>query len=585
MQDFSIRVGGAAGEGIATLGEGFCRLFTRNGYHAYGHTAYQSVIRGGHVWFHARGSPDRIWSLGDGTDVLYALDRQTVDLHAHSLRGGGIVIFDPEKFTFPPETVPAGAKILPIPTLEIARKFASDPILQGSVGMGAATYFSGLPLETLDAILTENFERKGAQVLQQNLQAAHAGYEFAKGKSTPHPAALAPHHGESKMLLTGNQAIALGAAAAGCKLLSQYPMTPATSIMHWMADHSVSLGIVVKQMEDELGAINAAIGASHAGVRSMTASSGGGFSLMVEALGMAAMTETPLVVAIAQRSGPSTGLPTKTEQGDLNLMLGAGQGEFPRIILAPGGVVEAYRQTMDAFRLSEDWQVPALVASDFTLSEDFQSADRSDFATDVELPSLFAVSPPSNGSSYKRYAITPTGVSPRAIPGQKGLAFTAGSDEHDEGGRLVSDVLVGTPAAIQVRKQMMEKRMRKLHGIVAATPPPPLEGSAHADVTIIAWGSTACPVRDALGLLASEGISANLLYVAQPYPLHAKEVAKTILTARQVLLVEANYSGELGHLIRAETGLDIPHKLLKYDGEPFTPHEIVEKVKEIARVR
>lgn len=582
MKDLSIRVGGAAGDGIATLGEGFSRLFTRNGYHAYGHTAYQSVIRGGHVWFQARGSPDRIWSLGDGTDVLYALNHQTVEVHASSLRKGGVLLYDPEKFSVAPAEVPPGISILPVPTLSLARKFASEPLLQGSVGMGVGTYLTGLPFATLAGILTDNFERKGKEILDQNLGAAEAGYKYAQEKHPQLDCALSPKRGEPKVFMTGNEAIAMGAVAGGCKLVAQYPMTPASTVMHWMVNHSASLGVVVKQMEDELAAMNAVIGASHAGVRAMTASSGGGFALMVEALGMAGMTETPVVVVVAQRSGPSTGLPTKTEQGDLDLVLGAGQGDFPRAILAPGNIVEAYRQTVEAFQLSEDWQTPAILMSDFTLSEDFQSADRADFPMNFEVPSLFTVPSPANGSGYKRYAITPSGVSPRAIPGQKGLAYTAGSDEHDETGHLVSDVLVGTPAAIHVRKEMMEKRMRKLRGMVEATAPPHLEGPGSADVTIIAWGSTASPVRDAMTLLSDGSPSVNFLHVTHPFPLHAKEVAKTILQAKRPLLIEANFTGKLARLIRAETGLDIPNKFLKYDGEPFYPSEIVESVRAVA---
>ncbi len=580
-RDLNIRVGGAAGDGIATLGESFARLFTRNGYHAYGHTAYQSVIRGGHVWFHSRGSPDRVGSPGDGIDILYAYNEQTAEIHIPHLRKGGVVIHDPEKFSISPDRLPPGTRAIPVPTLVMSRKFASDPILSGSAGMGACTYLSGLPFETLVSILTDNFGTKSKQILEQNIGTAEAGFKYVQEREKPLERALSPKHGKEKLLLTGNEAIAMGAAAGGCNFLAQYPMTPASSIMHWMAAHAQELGVVVKQAEDELAAINMAIGASHTGVRAMTATSGGGFSLMVEALGMAGMSETPLVVVNSQRTGPSTGLPTKTEQGDLDLMLGAGQGDFPRVILAPGDVVEAYHQTREAFRLAEEWQTPILVASDFNLSENFQSADREDFPMDYEPPNLYARQLPASNGEYRRYAYTPTGVSPRAFPGQPGYNYVAGSDEHDETGHLISDVKVGTPPAILERKHMMEKRMRKLEGLRQKLPLPTLEGPADAALTIVAWGSTAGPVRDALKNLEGNDQKVNFLHINCPYPLRNSELASTLLRAKKTLLVEANYTAKLGGLIRRETGFDFPDKFLKYDGEPFYPEEIVTKALEV----
>ena len=581
MKDILLRAGGAAGDGIASVGEVFCRIFTRNGFYVFGHNAYQSVIRGGHVWFQARASPDRIWSQGDGCDILYALDRATVDFHASSLREGGIIVYDPEKFSVPPEAVPSGVKALPVPTLELARKFSPQSILQNAVGMGACAYLAGVPLDTLDGVLADQF-RKKKDVLEQNLGAAKLGYEYAQGKSPASNHALPVKGGAAKLLLSGNQAIALGAAAGGLKFLAQYPMTPATSIMHWLADHASAFDILVKQAEDELAAINMAIGASYAGVRAMTATSGGGFSLMVEALGQAGMTETPLVVVEAQRSGPSTGLPTKTEQGDLNMMLGASQGDFPRVILGPGSAQDAFRATVRAFELAEEWQTPVLLATDLYLSEDMHSVDREELPLDYAPSSLFTVPEPTNGSNgYKRYLFTPSGVSPRAIPGQKGLNFVAGSDEHDEAGHLISDVNAGVPMAIEIRRKMMEKRMRKLQGVLATTEPPKLEGPSAAEVTLVGWGSTALAVRDAMGILATKGVPVNYLNVHQPFPLHAESVAKALRAAKRTMLVEQNYTGQLGRLIRAETGIDLPVKLLKYDGEPLYPWEIVGKVLEV----
>ncbi len=576
MQEISVRVGGQAGDGIASIGESVARGFSRLGLHVFGLNAYQSVIRGGHVWYQARASAGRPNSPGDATDVLYALDRATVDIHASALREGGVVVFDPEKFSLAGVPLPAGVTAFEVPTLQLARKYTTQSILQNAGGIGAVSFLAGIPLDVLHQVLRDSFGRKSGDVVDWNLGASSDGFQFAAQHATPNPHVL-PQQGAPKLLMTGNQAIALGAAAAGCKFLSQYPMTPASSIMHWMAAHSTSIGVVVKQAEDELAAIHMAIGASFGGVRSMTATSGGGFSLMVEALGMAGMTETPLVVVESQRSGPSTGLPTKTEQGDLNLMLGAGQGEFPRAILAPADPAEAYRAMIEAFRLAEAWQTPILVASDLHLSENHMTVDRAEIDLNVPIPSLFSV--PANGHEYKRYAYTESGVSPRALPGQAGLQFVAGSDEHDERGHLISDVRAGVPVWVSERQRMMDKRMHKLEGLARSVPPPFFEGPPDAPLTFVAWGSTVGAVRDAMAQLAEQGRATNLLRFPAVYPLDAEGVRAAFARTHRTLLVEGNYSGQFGRLLRAETGVALTERMLKYDGEPFFPHEIVARVR------
>ncbi|MCI4333478.1 MAG: 2-oxoacid:acceptor oxidoreductase subunit alpha [Thermoplasmata archaeon] len=578
MEEISVRAGGAAGDGIASVGETLSKSLSRTGLHVFGLNAYQSVIRGGHVWFQARASAAPVYSQGDACDVLYAMNKETADVHLPSLSRGGTVVFDPEKFDIPTSSLPVGTKALPVPTLAIARKYTSQSILQNAGGLGATAFLSGIPLEVLQSTLADSFGKKKGEVVDWNLGAAADGFAHAQANASPNDHAVSKA-GEAKLLMTGNAAIALGAAAAGCKFLAQYPMTPASTIMHWLAAHSHELGIVVKQAEDELAAINMAIGASFGGVRSMTATSGGGFCLMVEALGMAGMAEIPLVVVESQRAGPSTGLPTKTEQGDLNLMLGAGQGEFPRAILAPSNCLEAYRATIKAFQLAEDWQTPILLASDLHLSENYMTVDRSDIDLNIEIPSLYSVQP--NGHDYKRYQYTPSGVSPRALPGQPGLNWIAGSDEHDEKGHLISDVKSGIPIWVAERVRMMQKRMGKLTGLSASTEGPVLEGPADAPLTFVAWGSTVGAIRDAMQALAVKNVATNLLWLPTVYPLHAEQLDAALGRAKTTLLVEANYSGQLGHLIRSETGRAFPQKLLKYDGEPFYPHEIVAKAVEV----
>ena len=578
MAEIVVRLGGQAGDGIASIGELVARSFSRSGLHVFGLNAYQSVIRGGHVWFGARASDQRVYSQGDGSDIVFALDRQTYDVHSPGIRPGGTLVYDAEKFTIAENEVPVGVRLLNVPTLQIARKYTSASILQNAPGVGATAFLAGIPLETLLQGLSDSFGKKAGEVAAWNLGAAREGYEFASKQATVHEHAP-KSRGPAKLLMTGNQALALGAAAAGCKFLAQYPMTPASSVMHWMAAHSHEIGVVVKQAEDELAAIHMAIGASYGGVRAMTATSGGGFALMVEALGMAGMTETPVVVVEAQRAGPSTGLPTKTEQGDLNMMLGAGQGEFPRAILAPSNPAEAYHAALRAFDLAESWQIPVLIASDFHLSESLMTVDRDEIDLNVPIAPIETVSP--NGQDYKRYQFTPTGVSPRALPGQPGLQFVAGSDEHDEKGHLISDIRSGIPVWITMRQEMMDKRMRKLHGIVASADPPILEGPSASELTFVAWGSTVGAVRDAIRLLAAQGRPTNLLWFPTVYPLDPDRVRAAIEKATRTLLVEANFSGQFGRLLRAETGVHLSERFLKYDGEPFSPHEIVARALEV----
>ena len=579
MGEISVRAGGQAGDGIASIGESVARCFSRLGLHVFGMNSYQSVIRGGHVWFQARASDRKIHSQGDGIDILYALDRATVDIHMHDLRPGGTIVFDPEKFPVAATDVPAGVRSLPVPTLEIARKYTSQSILQNAGGLGATAFLAGIPLEVARKVLADSFGRKKGDVVDWNLGASGDGYAYAKAHTTASEHALA-RQGSPRLLMNANQATGLGSVAGGCKFLAQYPMTPATSIMHWMAAHASALGVVVKQAEDELASINMAIGASYAGVRAMTATSGGGFSLMVEALGMAGMTETPVVVVDSQRAGPSTGLPTKTEQADLNVMLGAGQGEFPRAILAPSSPAEAYATAVEAFRLSEAWQVPVLIALDLHLSESYLTVDREELPNPGPAPSLLTVQP--NGQSYLRYQYTDSGVSPRAVPGQPGLQFVAGSDEHDQRGHLISDIKAGLPTSVSERKKMMDKRMGKLEGLARDVPAPVVEGPVDAPLTFVAWGSTVGAVRDAMAELSRGGASTNLVRFPAVYPIAPERVVATLGRARKTLLVEGNYSGQFGRLLRAETGFVPTDRLLKYDGEPFYPPEIVAKALEVS---
>jgi 2-oxoglutarate ferredoxin oxidoreductase subunit alpha len=335
---------------------------------------------------------------------------------------------------------------------------------------------------------------------------------------------------------------------------------------------------VVKQCEDELAVVNMAIGAGHAGVRAMCGTSGGGFALMTEAIGMAGMIEAPVVVVEVQRGGPSTGIPTKTEQGDLNQVFGASQGDFPRVIIAPLETYDCFWCAVEAFNLAEKYQLPVLIISDLLVSEHPETIEPDDLRYDVpiERGELMTEWPRGNGL-YKRYANTPSGVSPRVLPGTEGAEYVAATDEHDEEGILISDVFTSPP----VRRKIMEKRMKKMELVLKEIKAPVLEGPADAPVTLVGWGSTGGVIREARQLLAAEGIRTNQLQIKYLNPFHSKEVTEILKKSKKIICVEVNYSGQFARFLRAETGITVHDKILKYDGEPFEPRIISEEVKRI----
>jgi 2-oxoglutarate ferredoxin oxidoreductase subunit alpha len=431
-------------------------------------------------------------------------------------------------------------------------------------------------------VLREQFKKKGEDVVAENVGVARAGYDYAAAHFTAFPNPL-PKTENRYAILSGNVAMAMGGAAAGVKFYCAYPMSPSTGVLHWMAAHARKAGIMVRQVEDEIGVINMAIGAAHAGVRAMCATSGGGFALMSEGLGMSAMIETPVVVINCQRAGPSTGVPTKTEQGDLWQMLGAAFGDYPRVIAAPLDIGDCFKLIPEIFNIADRFQCPGLVLCDLLLSEGRLSVHPKDldFSPSIDRGELITS---ANGASpgvaasgdYKRYKITGSGVSPRAIPGVPGHIHTVATDEHMEDGVLISDEFTNPIK----RRAMMEKRMRKMAGIEAAVPPPALSGPRDADVTLIGWGSTKGVIEEACENLSDQGISANQLQIRWLVPLHDEAILEILRGSRYTIIVENNYSGQFARYLRSETSVVPDGHIRKYDGEPFMPHHIVEAVKE-----
>ncbi len=580
MKEVSIRIGGAAGDGVASTGEMFAKTCSRSGLHVYAYNSYQSVIRGGHVWYQIRAAGDKVLSVGQHADIVIALNTQTVDVHLPNIRPGGALIYDPKKVKCDEAAVPEGVRLVPIPAQEIAKEFSSNPILANTVALGAAMELIGADFNVFSSVIQDQFGHKSQKIVDANVGAAKKGWDLA-AESVGRLDCELPWHDERRPIMTGNQSIALGLMAGGCKFYSFYPMTPATSIGQFLAEEGPETGIVVKQAEDEIAVINMAIGAGYAGARSACATSGGGFSLMVEALGFAAITETPVVAILSQRGGPSTGLPTKTEQGDLNLMLGAGQGDYPRIILAPRNVEEAFYEAARSLNLAEQYQMPVMLASDLLLSEHMETTSDLDMNVPIERGHLITDESGLEGEKYLRYKITDTGVSPRAIPGIVGAEHIAGSDEHDEDSTLVSDVRSGLPEAVQVRIDQMDKRWRKLEVVAEREMrPPELYGPASAPLTLVYWGSTQGTAREAMAMLKAEGIEVNALEFMDVYPLPADKVLDTLKARQFTLFVEGNQTGQFQGLIRRETGFWPDDWFRKYDGEPIWPEEIAAKVKE-----
>ncbi len=577
-QAFAIGIGGAAGQGVATPGDIFAKIFSRRGLHLNAYNAYQSIIRGGHTFLTIRTGPEKVTNMGDRLDLLIPLNQDTIDRHLGLLTSGAACIYNAD--TIKPAAAAEGVQLCPLPVSTLA-DITRNKVAQNTLAVGAGLSMMGIGFQALEEVIGEQFKKKGEAVVTENVGIARAGYDYATSNFKPFARPL-PMTENRYAVLSGNTAMAMGGAAAGVKFYCAYPMSPSTGVLHWMAAHARKANIMVRQVEDEIGVVNMAIGAAHAGVRSMCATSGGGFALMSEGLGMSAMMETPVVVIDCQRAGPSTGVPTKTEQGDLWQMLGAAFGDYPRALAAPLDIGDCFKIIPEIFNIADRFQCPGLVLCDLLLSEGRLSVDPKDldFAPVIDRGELITTATPASGADgnggYKRYKITESGISPRAVPGVPGHTHTAATDEHEEDGVLISDEFTNPTK----RRAMMEKRMRKVAGIEAAVPPPVLVGPRHAEVTLIGWGSTKGVIEEACEILNEQGISANQLQIRWLVPLHGQAILEILKDARHTFIVENNYSGQFARYLRSETSYVPNGYIRKYDGEPFMPHHIVEAVKE-----
>ena len=567
--DFALAIGGEAGQGIATPGDILARIIVRRGLNLSTYNAYQSIVRGGHIFLTMRISDAEVENHGDKLDLLLCLNQDTMDRHHRLMGPGSRIVYNSDSVT--PGSHDNGADLCGLPVGELTE--SRNRLVQNTVGMGAIASLMGIDFSVLEESLTLRFQRRGQEMVDENVRVARAGYDYSEEHFKPFDQSP-PDGGKPLAVWSGNDALAMGAAAAGCKFYAAYPMSPASGVLHWMAANARNLGIMVRQVEDEIGVANMVVGAAQAGTRSMCATSGGGFALMTEAVGAAAMMEIPVVFINVMRAGPSTGVPTKTEQGDLWQVLGASQGDFERIIVAPSDSLDAFNTMPEVFNLTDKYQCPAIVISDLYISEGRFSVDPDLINMHPGIDRGALITEPSDTDGYLRYKDTESGISPRALSGLEGYVHLVATDEHDEDSTLISDEFTNP----HKRRQMVEKRARKFDNILGDIQGPVLEGSSDADVTLIGWGSTKGIIDEAAGSLNASGVSTSCLHIKWMVPFHGDEIMTILSKAKRTIIVENNFSGQFARYLRSETGFAADGHIRKYDGEPFMPHHIVDGV-------
>ena len=562
----TIKIGGEAGFGIKVAGEILGKVILRMGYQLCDYSEYPSLIRGGHNTFEIT-IGKKVFAHVRPVNLLIALNQRTFDEHLPELSPDCGIIFDGGKVKPTSERY----RLYDVPFSELARQAGGTELVKNTVALGAALAVLGGRVEGLLELLKETFSKKSPQIIAMNQTAARLGYEYVKNKySQPFAYQVEPSEVQNSIYVTGNEAVALGAVAGGISAYFAYPMTPSSSVLEFMSKHGPNLGILVRQPEDEISVLNSAIGAGFAGARAMVGTSGGGFSLMTEALGLSGITETPVVIFMAQRPGPATGLPTWSGQGDLRFLMHAAQDEFPRVILAPGDAEECFYLTAQAANFAEKFQIPVFVLSDKNLGEGGMTAPRFDQSkVKIERGEWLSSQALSADHPYLRYKVTESGVSPRVLPGTENGVHIANSDEHDEYGY--------NNESSANRNAQMEKRMRKQEQVLKQVPPPVLYGPKTAGLTLVSWGSNKGAVLQALQELSDKSV--NFLHFAYLWPFPTPEAAELLIGAKKLLVVESNFSGQFEGMIKQYVGRVPEEHLRKYDGRPFWPHEIVAKIK------
>lgn len=547
----SIVIGGEAGQGLVTIGDMLVRTLIRSGYEVLVAQHYMSRVRGGHNTYNIRVGTDPVLASTDAIDILVALDQRTVDEQGAALNSG-LIILDSR-------LDPGAHKAVRVPFADIA----SRPIYENIAALGVLAALLGLDREPVERLISETFSKKGDEVVARNMSVLDAAWQWAAGQAGACEPLPLPTGPKGRMMLQGNEAIALGALAAGVKFCAFYPMTPATSVAQNLIDHAERMGVVVEQAEDEIAAMNMVLGASYAGARALVPTSGGGFALMTEGVSLAGVMEQPVVIVLAQRPGPATGLPTRTEQADLDLALYAGHGEFPRAILAPATVEDCFHLTYAAFDLAERFQVPAFVLTDQYLADSYRAVVPFDLDAlpPLAAPDLSTDKGPE-GERYKRYELTESGVSPRRVPGFSKSLVLADCHEHTEQGNITEDA--------GLRVAMSDKRLRKGEGVRAMSLPPRLFGDAEPELLFICWGSSEGAVVEAAQGLRAGGRRVGIMSFTQVWPLEPAQFMPLCEAATEIVCVEGNATGQFARLLQLE-GVRVARTILRYDGRPLTP--------------
>ncbi|PEF72523.1 2-oxoglutarate ferredoxin oxidoreductase subunit alpha [Bacillus pseudomycoides] len=575
ISQLSWKVGGQQGEGIESTGEIFCIALNRLGYYLYGYRHFSSRIKGGHTNNKIRVSTTEVRAISDDLDILIAFDQETIDFNFHELRPGGIVVADAKFNPTIPES--SDVNLYAIPFTDISSELGTS-LMKNMVAVGASSAVLGLDETVYLEVVEEIFGRKGEQVVKKNMEAIKRGSQYMKellGEKV-NMMQLEKADGQKRMFMIGNDAIAFGAVAGGARFMSAYPITPASEIMEYLIKKLPKVGGTVIQTEDEIAACTMAIGANYAGVRTLTASAGPGLSLMMESIGLAGITETPLVIVDTQRGGPSTGLPTKQEQSDLMAMIYGTHGEIPKIVMAPSTVEEAFYDIVEAFNLAEEYQVPVIFLTDLQLSLGKQTVEplkldrveirRGKLDLQAELPDR------ENKAYFKRYEVTEDGVSPRVLPGMKNGVHHVTGVEHDETGKPSESALN--------RKAQMDKRFRKMENLKFNTPVYKNAKYDEADVLLVGFNSTRGAIEEAMERLEQEGLKVNHAHVRLIHPFPTDEILPLVKDAKRVVVVENNATGQLANIMKMNLGIgEKISSLLKYDGNPFLPKEIYNECK------
>jgi 2-oxoglutarate ferredoxin oxidoreductase subunit alpha len=569
--DLNILIGGEAGQGVQSVGIILAKTLAYGDFHVFADQDYESRIRGGHNFFRIRVKDSEVLAFSDELDMLIALNRETIELHQKELKPGGVIIYDGDQIN----TLPENSSYINVPLLKLSGAAVKNALMANTVAAGAAIGLIGYDFDLLAFILKSEFAQHGEQIVKDNISAAWAGYKLARERSAGLglPSLRPTISNIRRLLLNGNEALSLGAMAGGCKFLAGYPMTPSSSILEYMADKGRRYGVVTIHTEDELSAMNMAVGAGYTGVRSMVATSGGGFALMVEALALAGMTETPVVMVLGQRPGPATGLPTRTEQAELWFALHAGHGEFPRAVLAPSTVREAFYAPIKAFNLAEKYQTPVIILTDHHLASSYSTVERFDLSrVKIERGDLLSEEALNEMKDYQRHLFTSSGISPRALPGQGKALVVTDSDEHDEAGHMIEDAAT--------RKMQVQKRLRKLNGLRREIAEPELKTAPDARATLIGWGSTYGAISGSAALLKQEGHPVNTLHLSEIWPFPAQAVTAALGKSSRNIVIENNATAQMAGLIRRETGIQASASLLKFDGRPLSSKEIADRLHE-----